>query len=788
MPQEHGPPLFKIRKETAKLLNMPLQGVRKLVGKGVVRPVKNRGERLKNVFAAPMEFTGLSTYRAPVFPKTEQEKKFLDGALKQNFVFEDLSSRELLPLINAMEKMQIKKGEVIIEQGDVGDYFYVISKGTVSIKVNGKVVGDALGPGASFGELALMYASPRAATVTALETIDLFRVDQKTFRMIYQAQAHSAETEKRQRLEGVDFLANLADADKQNLVEHMSMRLFKKGDVLQEKGAEAKMFWIVDSGEVTMKDLEVGGTKLSDIKVESGEYFGQHALISGTPLFGNAVADTDGRAFTIDKESFVHAVGDADLAAARSLGRKGLASVQVIHDTNLSHRMLDSLVQYIHTVQFKEGTSIMTMGSPTEAGLYFLRGGTVHLKSPTSDITMEKVGMFGDDLLDLDAKTGKNGPRDTTTVKAPYTVKVTSSTATVGVLLLKDCRKVFDTIYMGKGLPTKEDSIRNMPANMDMFQKHTILGAGTFGQVWLVSRKDSEGSERVYALKIQSKYELVKNHQAKGVVHEKMIMAELHHPFVANLVSSFKDDTFVYMLMDLVQGGELESIMHSETGDTLTDDQAKFYTAGIVEGLAYMHRLGYVYRDLKPQNVLISNEGYPVIADFGFAKYVAQKTFTFCGTPLYLAPEIILNRGHNWGADHWSLGVLVYEMLVGYTPFYEDHMDQMELFRAIVQDRPNYPSSMTKEAKSYVSGLLQKNPRRRIGSGKNGLEELFWHPWLSDIDFAKLRHMEYKAPYVPNVANPLDSSNFEDWSSMEDKMDQKYPKLKSSEAAIFDKF
>lgn len=286
----------------------------------------------------------------------------------------------------------------------------------------------------------------------------------------------------------------------------------------------------------------------------------------------------------------------------------------MLHDTNLSVRMLDSLVTYIKHNEFIQGDQVMRLGHDTEAALYFLKKGTIHVKSSTTDETMEEVGMFGDELLLLDAKNRKNGPNDTTKVSAPYTVTVMSETCELGMLRLKDCRKVFDTRYMGKGLPTKEDSIMSMRSvSVKDFTRHTILGAGTFGQVWLVSREDSQNDTRVYALKIQSKYELVNNSQAKGVVHEKQIMAQLHHPFVANLVAAFKDDKFVYMLMDLVQGGELEGIMHTETTDQLSDHDAAFYSAGIVEGLSYMHRLGYVYRDLKPQNVLISNEGYPVV-------------------------------------------------------------------------------------------------------------------------------------------------------------------------------
>jgi serine/threonine protein kinase len=206
---------------------------------------------------------------------------------------------------------------------------------------------------------------------------------------------------------------------------------------------------------------------------------------------------------------------------------------------------------------------------------------------------------------------------------------------------------------------------------------------------------------------------------------------------------------------------------------------------------------------LKAENILIDHQGYPILIDFGFAKMVLDKTYTLCGTPLYLPPEVILNRGHNQSADHWSLGVLIYEMLFGDTPFYSDGMQQMDLFRAIVKGKFVIPTMnkmnepVSANVASILKGFLSKSPAQRLGSLVGGEDDVLEHEWFANpipgssdevIDFASYRNKLIGAPTIPKIRNPLDASNFEDWSHVTDKTKTYYPDLTHEQKKIFENF
>jgi protein kinase A len=325
--------------------------------------------------------------------------------------------------------------------------------------------------------------------------------------------------------------------------------------------------------------------------------------------------------------------------------------------------------------------------------------------------------------------------------------------------------------------------------SIDIFklERHTLLGAGTFGQVWLASDRKTGTA---YALKVQIKRELLDHHQAEGVCREREVMSKIDHPFVIKLVNTAQDQQSVFMLLNLVQGGELFNVMHNDERDCIPEKETKFYGACILEGLAYMHRRRIVYRDLKPENVLIDDKGYTVIVDLGFAKVISDKTYTLCGTPLYLAPEVILSRGHDKGADYWSLGCLMYEMILGQTPFYDHNIDQITLFKRIVHGRYRFPSSsFSEDAQDLISGMLANKLTQRLGCLAHAERDIKDHPFMGDINFGKLGKRLMKAPWVPVLMDPLDASCFESWDHLDDKEKVgDYKQLSKKEQAIFHEF
>jgi cAMP-dependent protein kinase regulator len=327
-------PMESLAKQARPVMHNFIQGTPKLsdhfqATTAVVmgnNPTARGAHHLKNVFAPPLEDPG--SFTAPVFPKAVQEKQFIREALKSNFVFAALSERELRTIIDAFEALDFKADERLIVQGDVGDFFYVLRRGTVRFEVNDTVVGHA-GEGKSFGELSLLYTSPRAASVIAESKGTLYRVDQKTFRYIMQSQTLQTENDKKDLLKGVKFFSPLDPTDINKLVHTMVPRVFEAGEYIVRKGEEGDTFYVIQEGKVRVTDITMGSTKYEDQVLGPGDYFGERALVHKEPRSANCIGKTKGIALSIDKDTFEKVVGNIALLTIKAEDTRKLVSEMV---------------------------------------------------------------------------------------------------------------------------------------------------------------------------------------------------------------------------------------------------------------------------------------------------------------------------------------------------------------------------------------------------------------------------------------------------------------------------
>ncbi|XP_022919033.2 cGMP-dependent protein kinase, isozyme 1-like [Onthophagus taurus] len=301
-----------------------------------------------------------------------------------------------------------------------------------------------------------------------------------------------------------------------------------------------------------------------------------------------------------------------------------------------------------------------------------------------------------------------------------------------------------------------EEKVRNLTLND--FEKVETIGKGGFGKVDIVFNKNNK--KEFFALKYINKADVVEFQQFENVFNEKNIQLSLKNNFIVRMLKTFKDKKYLYFLLEPCMGGDLYTLLQKQKNKQFPESSVKFYTACVIEAFDYLHKRNCIYRDLKPENLLIDTKGYVKLTDFGFSKKLTMsKTFTFAGTPEYLAPEIILNTGHDKSIDFWALGVLIFELLSGKTPFETNDSTHLKTYEAILKGIKSidFPKYFSIESVDVIKNLCAQKPIERLSSP----DEIKTQRFFAGFSWINLHSEKMRAPFVPQLTHSLDVRNFD---------------------------
>lgn len=607
----------------------------------------------------------IKDYVKKVVEKGDSMRKLIYDAIKPNVLFESNTEDELREILDVFEPCSFNAMDVVIQQGDKGDDFYVVESGELSITVHmasddgsqrisvmDKSVDEirvgTYQDGSAFGELALIYGSPRAATITATDDCKLWRIKRGWYRGVV--------GQHRQRLyrEKVEFLPKvsvgkksigevLGKAEIDTMAQLLKQEYFYEGDVILREGQKGNTFYIIQSGEVSIYRKDLGDEPIATLGKE--KFFGEKALLSDD-----------------------------------------------------------------------------------------LRQATVVAKSP-------KVVCY-------------------VMIRSDFT------------RVLGDLQDIID------GAPRTKNSLRKSAGEltkvehrMDELTVLNVLGEGAFGKVKLVKAKETG---ECYALKAQGKNFIINNGQKAYIMREFHLMQELTHPNILIMHCAMQDAKYIYFLLDLLPGGELMKVM--ERHGKFSEEWTRFYVASVLLAYTEFHSKNVVYRDLKPENLVLDSQGYCVVVDLGLAKQLTDgPTYTFCGTPDYIAPELIRGTGYNWAVDYWALGVLLYELHSGNAPF--QSYDPTGTAKKILKGSVAFPSKFSMQMKQVIKALLTKDPTRRLGCMNDGTEGVMKHRFFHGFDWQGVLDKKVSPPFKPNLPKNIETIGQKDVGRDDAKATNWFPSL-----------
>ncbi|XP_044930601.1 cGMP-dependent protein kinase 2 isoform X2 [Mustela nigripes] len=546
------------------------------------------------------------------------------------------------------------------------------------------------------------------------------------------------------------FLKRLDPQQIKDMVECMYGRNYQQGSYIIKQGEPGNHIFVLAEGRL---EVFQGEKFLSSIPMWTT--FGELAILYNCTRTASVKAITNVKTWALDREVFQNIMRRTAQARDEQY-RTFLRSVSLLK--NLPEDKLTKIIDCLEVEYYDKGDYIIREGE--EGSTFFiLAKGKVKVTQSTEGHdqpqlikTLQKGEYFGEKALISEDVRSANIIAEENDV-ACLVIDRETFNQTVGTF--EELQKYLEGYVANL---TRDDEKRHAKRSMSNWKLSKAL---SLEMIQLKEKVKVKNENVAFAMKCIRKKHIVDTKQQEHVYSEKRILEELCSPFIVKLYRTFKDTKYVYMLLEACLGGELWSILRDR--GSFDEATSKFCVACVTEAFDYLHRLGIIYRDLKPENLILDAEGYLKLVDFGFAKKIGsgQKTWTFCGTPEYVAPEVILNKGHDFSVDFWSLGILVYELLTGNPPF--SGVDQMMTYNLILKgiEKMDFPRKITRRPEDLIRRLCRQNPTERLGNLKNGINDIKKHRWLNGFNWEGLKARNLPSPLQRELSGPTDHSYFD---------------------------
>jgi cGMP-dependent protein kinase len=564
-----------------------------------------------------------------------------------------------------------------------------------------------------------------------------------------------------------DFLKHLDSIQIRELVDSMYSRDVEANEYVVREGDPGKHLYVSAEGEF---EVIVGGKVLGVMGPKKA--FGELAILYNCTRTASIRAILKSKVWVLDRRAFQQIMLRTGLQRIEE-NVKFLKSVSLLQ--NLNNDVLNKIADVLEVEFYPEGTYIIRQGAKGDTFFLISQGNvkvTQRLPGSTVEEEIRTLGRgeyFGEQALIKEDKRTANIIAISPGVEC-LTLDRESFIQHIGHLCELREKDYGDKerFYALKNshaqpVPVAVNSAFDKDyADIELKDLNVVatVGIGGFGRVELV-KYSKNNVIKIFALKQMKKQHIIDTKQEEHVYNERKIMLSMASPFICRLYRTFKDNKYIYLLLEACMGGEVWTILRNM--GRFNEPTAQFIVGCVIQAFEYLHTRGIVYRDLKPENLMLASNGYVKLVDFGFAKFIgySSKTWTFCGTPEYVAPEVILNKGHDRAVDYWALGILIHELLTGTPPF--SAPDPMKTYNIILKgiDVIEFPRHVTRSAQSLIKRLCRDLPTDRLGYQRCGVDDIRKHRWFQGFDWDGLATLTLQPPKLSQVNGPLDLSNFD---------------------------